>query len=627
MPAADRRRVAAAILCLSLALLAAFGPMFGNGFTNWDDPEYVTENPDLLPGGSPLTGAFRPVAANWHPLTMLSLALDRRIFGDGATGHLAVNLALHLAALLGAFAAARLLTGSVTAALVVALLLGIHPLRVESVAWVSQRKDVLCAALYFGSLAAWLAWRRSGARGRYLAALALFALALGAKPMAVSLPLVLALADWYIGCGGRLRDRVRHLLPFLLLAGGMAAVTLRIQRSAGAYSLADGDVLDPRNLLVAAWGIIFYLVKTVAPVRLSALYPLPPGGMADLPWTYPAAPVAIAAGAFLLFLLRRHRTLLFGALFYLAALLPVLQLVRIGSAAAADRYSYIASFGLLLPFGVFLDEARRRLPGPLGWALPWVVLGSLAAMLIPVTRARTAVWHDSLTLWNDTVAKSPTSALAWNNRGNANAGAGRSGEAMADYRKALEIDPGFFRAWYNAGNLRLEQDDLVGAVAAYDRAALLAPRESIVPANRGIAHHRAGDLDRAEADYRLALAYGPPRAGVLTNLGLALQATGRPDEAEDAYRRALRLQPGHREAMLNLGILLAEMGRRSEAILLYRGALAIDPADFEAGYNLAVDLDALGRRSEAAEAARELVRRHPGSPQASGLAARISPAP
>ncbi len=620
IPTDRRGPVAAAILCLALAVGAAFLPMLGNGFTNWDDPEYVTENPDLLPGGSPLRGAFRPVAANWHPLTMLSLALDRALFGDTPAGHLAVNLALHLTAVLGAFAAALLLTGNLPAAFATALLLGVHPLRVESVAWIAQRKDVLCAALYFASLAAWLAWRRDGGGSRYGLSLGLFVLALLSKPMAVSLPLVLALADWHTGRFRRTWKSLRGLVPFLLLAGILAAVTLRVQRSAGAYSLRDGDVLDPANLLVAAWGILFYLVKTVAPARLSAIYPLPPIGSGSLPWQYLAAPVALAAVVVALFALRRRRTLLFGALFYLAALLPVLQLLRIGSAAAADRYTYIASFGLFLPLGVLLERIRPRMPGAAGKILPWLIPVALAACLIPLTRTRTAVWRDSLTLWDDTVAKSPASALAWNNRGNALAGAGRHDDALADYRKALAIDPGFFRAWYNVGNLFLERGELAGAVTAYDRAALLAPREAIVPANRGLARHRAGDLDGAEADYRLALAFGPPRAGVLTNLGLVLQATGRTAEAEDAYRHALRLQPGHREAMLDLGILLAETGRRSEAVALYRGALAIDPGDFEAGYNLAVDLDALGRRSEAAAAAGELLRRHPGNAQARALA-------
>ncbi len=381
IPTDRRGPVAAAILCLALAVGAAFLPMLGNGFTNWDDPEYVTENPDLLPGGSPLRGAFRPVAANWHPLTMLSLALDRALFGDTPAGHLAVNLALHLTAVLGAFAAALLLTGNLPAAFATALLLGVHPLRVESVAWIAQRKDVLCAALYFASLAAWLAWRRDGGGSRYGLSLGLFVLALLSKPMAVSLPLVLALADWHTGRFRRTWKSLRGLVPFLLLAGILAAVTLRVQRSAGAYSLRDGDVLDPANLLVAAWGILFYLVKTVAPARLSAIYPLPPIGSGSLPWQYLAAPVALAAVVVALFALRRRRTLLFGALFYLAALLPVLQLLRIGSAAAADRYTYIASFGLFLPLGVLLERIRPRMPGAAGKILPWLIPVALASAI------------------------------------------------------------------------------------------------------------------------------------------------------------------------------------------------------------------------------------------------------
>ncbi len=584
-------------LGLGLILLVtflAYYPSLHNGFTNWDDDQYVTANlgiRDLSRAGlaSLLTGF---TAANWHPLTMLTYALEYRRFGLDPRGYHAVNLSLHLLNTLLVFWVVQFLGAGTAASLAAALLFGVHPLHVESVAWVAELKDVLSACFFLLALIAWLRYRSSGRPPVFYAlALAGTLLSLLAKPMGVSLPLVFLLADWRQA--GRLerRDWLEQV-PFALLAAASAGLTLVAQKS-GKALLEENYLAFSQNLAVAARGVFFYLGKFLLPIHLSAFYPYPFDGGADLP---PAFILWVPAAAFLLtlFLLmaRRSRTILFGGGFFLVVLLPVLQLVPVGSTMAADRYAYLPSLGLCYLAGVGCSRWTLCFRRP-GWRrLPAAVLIAASLVLAALTWQRTRVWMDGVTLWSDVLATHPRSFRALNSRGDAYLAKGDLDRAVADYQRALKgkpDHPGNALAHARLGNLFLRQGRSREAVAAYTRAVELAPRLAMLQ----------------------------------NDLGLALDADGRRSEAMDRFRRALELDPRFADAHLNLGIALAETGSPDQAIDHYRSALRINPDLWEAHFNLAADLEAQGRLSEAGDHYRAALRLAPGSREAAAGLNRV----
>lgn len=504
----------------------------------------MTENADVRhPSWAGVGRFFTRPELGFVPLAMISLAADHALFGLDPRGFHATNLLLHAASAALAFAIAWLLLRDRWGAFLAASLFALHPLRVESVAWVAERKDVLSVFLYLAAYFGWLRYRAQDRRLLYWAAVVLALLSLLAKGTAVSLPFVMLLTCWYRS--GRVSRRdLLEAIPFLLLAVIAAGINLAVQRAGRMLAMRPlASPLDP--LLLAARGALFYLWKSIVPTGLSAYYPYPPGD--TLPASWWAAPVALALlAAAVLAAGRRHRLVPFGAGFFLLTLFPVLQLVPIGHAVAADRYTYLPALGLGLIAGGALAEIARRRPG---WGR-WVRIAALALVAVYSLLAwqRTAVFKDSVALWSDALKRAPESAELRFNRGNAFVAAGRTGEALADYDAAIRLDPRHADAHQNRGLVRAARGEADLARADYDRAIALDPSAPGPYNNRGLLSLRAGRTAEALADFERALAREPRYADALYNRGLALSRLGRHAEAAAVFGTALELNPGDAEA-------------------------------------------------------------------------------
>jgi len=528
---------------IALAAVAVHLRVLGNGFVNFDDVFYITRNP-LIASLSPenlrswFTGFY---FGNYQPLTLLSLALDHRLAGPDPRLFHAVNLLLHAGNALLVFHLVRLLfarEGGPWLAAATAALFAVHPLLVESVAWAAQRKDVLYALFYLGSLVAYVAFaRRPAGAGRrlYAASVLLFALSLLSKAMAVSLVGAILAVDLHLrrlpGRGGDDSARptpaayLREKLPFLILALAAGVTAVLAQRSAA--FLGSPALHTPlQRAAIAGYGFAHYAAKLVLPLGLSAYHPYPAMGGGVPPGFLPHLAVVAAAAAGLVLALRRHPAAAFAILFYLVNILPVLQWLPVGDFIVAERFAYLASLGvfLLMALGLrALIDRRRRWRAPLTAAFLAYLL-----LLGVLTDRRCGVWRDSVTLWNDVLARYPDTPLALNNRGLAWAERGDRAAALADLDRALQLDPNYADALGNRGVVKGERGDYDGAIADFDAALRLAPAFAAARAGRadalfrrGVARYQAADYAGAAADFARVAAEQPAYPGVQQNLGAA----------------------------------------------------------------------------------------------------------
>jgi tetratricopeptide (TPR) repeat protein len=597
-------------LLVAAATLVAFLPAINNGLTNWDDPVYVTDNSlirDLSPNG--LRAMFTgPVAGNYHPLTIASLALDYRLGKLSPKGYHVTNIALHLFNTLAVFWLVLLLTRSPGASTIAALFFGVHPLHVESVAWVSGRKDVLYTAFYLCACICFALWATGGRRRRiyYVGALAFFALSLLSKAMAATLPLALALIDWYVSRSRAWKRRIVELLPFLALSVAFGIIAILMQRGERAIQEASRFPIHER-VLYASYGILAYLFRAVAPIKLSAIYPYPDKVGGALPAYFYVAPFVVAGiAAAVAWSLRRTRDVAFGMLFFLVNLVMVLQLIPVGNAIIADRYTYLSFVGI----GFVLGSGFRHMAGVRSMKLPAMILvAAAAASLVVATRARCEVWRDSMHLWEDTVAKAPNSPVARSNRALGYMTLHKWDQAMADLDKALAIDPTFYNALANRGNIEYNRGQHDAALRDLGTAVKLKPSGAPAWAGLGAAHFAVGAYDRALEDFGRAIALRPDYAEVYLNRANLLSFLKRYDRALPDYDAYIRLQPGNSQAYSWRGIAKEGLGDPRGAVQDYDAAIRLDPKRGDAFLARSKALESMKRFEEAlrdAERARAL---------------------
>ena len=560
-PAVKPRLVIPILLVLTVA--AVYGQTLGFDFVNFDDPDYVSENPVVQRGlsGEGLAWAFTTHhAQNWHPLTWVSLMLDAQLFGaTSARGFHLTNLLLHALNALLLFWLLRALTGASWRSGLVAGLFALHPLHVESVAWIAERKDVLSQAFALGATLAWLRWARGGRARDYAVALGLLALGLMAKQMLVTLPLLWLLLDyWPLGrlCTAATRrlpeamarrQALLEKLPALALSAGAIALTFTAQTRRAALLPVDERFAN------AAVAYARYLGKLVWPPPLSALYPHPAmaGGEPLAAWQVIAALALLAAISFGVWHWRRLGWPLVGWLWYLGATVPVIGIVQVGEQAMADRYAYLPFIGLYLLIawgaGELVERKGER------WREPAAVLAVLAlgACLLGA-RARAAVWRNSLTLGESAVAAPPVHPKMIYNLGLAYADKGRLPEAAARFEAALAIQPDYAKALNNLGLARERLGDLAAARAAFERAISKDPDFLLARVNLSRLLAKSGDLAGAIEERRRAVALAPDEAAGRNNLGALLAQAGRLEEAVTQFRAALVIEPGNAEAGRNL---------------------------------------------------------------------------
>src|SRR5437899_1355081 len=569
-------------LVIAFSTFAAFLPALQNQFVSWDDAENFLDNPHYRGlGWTHLSWMWTTHLGHYIPLTWMTLGLDYLLWGMNPVGYHLTNLLLHAAnAVVFFFVVRRLLARALpspsehgyalaVSSGVAALVFAIHPLRVESVAWVTERRDVLSGLFYLVAILLYLRACERGARGRgwYWLSVAVFGCALLSKSMVVNLPIVLLILDVYPlrrlgGAVGWWSEPARRVyvekIPFVLLAAAASAVALMAQLSHNTMvSVVQLSALG--RLALSVYGLSFYLWKTVAPVNLSPLYELPP---TVNPWAPPfllSYGLVVAITALVLAFRRPLPGLLAAWVAYVVVLLPVLGIFQSGPQIAADRYTYLASLGwaILVSAGV-LSHWRRR---------PFLFTGLAACVLFGLgilTWNQVQVWRDSEKLWTHALATYPKSSIAENNLGNVRADQSKLAEAIEHYRQALDINPEHASAHYNLGNVLAQQ----------------------------------GKLAEASDHYRQALRLKPDYADAHNNLGNVLAQQGKLAEASDHYRQALRLKPDYADAHNNWGNVLAQQGKLAEAIEHFRQALRIKPDHAAAQSSLVDALRELGTGKE-----------------------------
>jgi len=545
-------------LALVAGVFAIYAPVRNHEFVDYDDPVYVEK---LRPGLSAegLRRAFQePVVANWIPLTMLSLLVGQAVHGPDAGAHLVVNVALHAATAVALFATLSAATGAILPSAFVAGVFAVHPLHVESVAWVSQRKDVLCGIFWILALAAHGAYVRRGGAMRYAAVFASTLLALLSKPMAVTLPFTLLLFDyWPLGrlrAPGRplpglrpLARAVREKLPLFALVAVASVVTFQVQSGSGAVASSHALPFGLRAANAVS-SIAAYLGDAFWPAGLAVFYPHP---------LEPAPTLVLAvAGLGLLGItltallqVRARPHLLVGWLWFVGTLVPVLGLVQVGEQARADRYTYIPLIGLALAVGFSASELGARFPRT---RPAWIATGALALLALTVSaRGQVLHWRDSLTLYARALAVTEENAFAHRGLGRALRRAGRIEEAERHLFTAIALEPGRAANRRELAEIRAQQGDVEGAIAHYEATLRADPGDLRAQVNLGQLRVRAGRFDEAHRTLSDALARsqgGTPlpaayRRIVHVNLARTFAVRNELAPAREHAERAIALDP------------------------------------------------------------------------------------
>jgi len=617
--AAPRTRFLAIVL-LAAATLLAFAPVLDAGFVDYDDDIYVSANPHIRSGldAKSLGWAFTSFyASNWHPLTWLSHMIDWRAYGGTPRGHHATSLVLHVASVLALFVALFRMTGAPGRSASVAALFAVHPLHVESVAWLAERKDVLCALFWFLAIGAYARWRTHRTAPRYLAVVAFAALALMSKPMAVTLPLTLVLLDfWPLGRELRKTALASALekVPLLLAAAASAILTLAAQHAGQSLATMQAVPLEQRfgNAAVAA---VAYLTKAAWPVKLAVFYPHP--GATLQPWKVGAAVAVLVLISAAAVRLRRARPYLaFGWLWYLVTLLPVIGLVQVGEQSMADRYTYVPLVGIFVAVvwgakDVF-DAASIRWNGSVSKTAPALAAIAVVLVLIGVTRFQLTFWKDGDALFTRALAVTKNNDVAHAHLGMLRAQQKRFAEADAHFREALRIHPGSALAHLDFGTILVELGRTDQALAEFRIAARIDPRDPRIQTNLGGIFQLQGKLDEAAAHFGEAIRLDPQFTAARLGLGAVLGGRGRLDEALAEFDEVLRVDPGSAEAHDRAGAALARLGRYEEAYARFAAAIRIDPVRADAQCNWGSALAAQARYGEAAAHFTEALRIDPG---------------
>jgi len=609
------------LVCLTLGLttLALFAPVLGHDFLSYDDQVYVTENAHVRAGltWDGLLWAFQGShASNWHPLTWLSHMLDCQLYGLNPLGHHLTNVLLHAANSMLLFLVLYRMTGAVWRSASVAALFAWHPLHVESVAWVAERKDVLSAFFWLLTMLAYARYAQESkvqspkSKVFYGLALLCFALGLMAKPMVVTLPFVLLLLDfWPLRRVSDFKGLSRLLLekvPLFILAAITCALTIWAQGQANAIVPTAGLPIS-RRIPHAIVSYLHYIVATLWPRHLAVFYP----------YEGAAPPTQLIFTAVLLLLitvlvLRFARWQFFlatGWFWFLGTLVPVIGLVQVGDQAWADRYMYLPSIGLfvLIVWSAVDFVGNRKVIG--------VLAGAVALALAWATALQLGHWKNTRTLFEHTAQVTRNNYMAITMLGSLFAKDNQFDRAIQCFDTALRYKPGYPEAHFFRGNVLDQQGKLDEAIGEYRQAVWFKPVQEQARILLGVALGKQQKYAEAMTEYQAALALNPDSAVAHNNLARLLHTQGRLDEAIQHYSAALKLDPDLAQAHNNLGILLLQKGRLAESTAQLREALRLSPGNLETQLNLAQALNQQGEGKEAAELLAVVVRAAPNDAQ------------
>jgi len=626
-----KRERLAILICLGLALATGitFEQVRLNTFVSFDDGVYITENAQVLSGinGESVVWAFTTTYFNtWNPITWLSHMLDVELYGLNPAGHHLTSLFLHILSTLLVFGLLNRMTARLWPSAFVAAFFALHPSQVEPVVWASERKELL--GIFFGLLSMWayVDYARSGSIGRYLLTMLFFVLGLMAKPMFVTLPLLLLLLDYWplerihldtVGWRRTLVRLVTEKLPLLCLSSIWSLVTLTVHR--GAIGPAEAV---PTSLLLSNAIVSYarYVGKMIWPSGLAVLYQHPnlSGGTPWMAWQVVGAALLLLLISALFVWAARRRYGLVGWLWFLGTLVPVIGLVQVGHHAMADRYTYLplTGFFIMVVWGVAVLISYGASHG--AWVRRGISCVGVAALMVLAvcSRAQVRTWRSSETLYRHALQVSPTNPTLHNNLGVVLAAEDRLDEAIAQYHTTLEIWSGFAVAHNNLAGALRRRGQIDQAIEHYHEALRLEPDYAEAHNNLGATRESRGELAEAVRHYRDALRFDPDLAGAHANLGYVLASQGQLGAAIESYRQALRVNPYLIETHYNLGVALGLQGRMEEAVLRYREVLRLEPDFADAHSNLANALVALGWPEEAIGHYREVLRLQPDAPGA-----------
>jgi tetratricopeptide (TPR) repeat protein len=591
-----------ASLLLALTTAVVYWPVLGNDFINLDDYDYVARNPHVQAGLTGASAAWALTAqecGNWHPLTWLSLQADCQLQGPQPRGFHRTNLLLHLANAVLLFLVLQNLTRTFWRSLIVAAFFALHPLHVESVAWVAERKDVLSTLFWLLTVGAYGAYARRPSWWRYLLVVLAFALGLMAKPMLVTLPCVLLLLDYWPlrrlrpdwtpplpeplvpAPGGErtrtavpvpLRSLLLEKLPLIALVVGSCVLTLNAQRKGQLVAAFDVLPLSER-LANAVTAYVIYLGQMVWPSDLAAFYPHPRGAL-PLPQIAGAGLLLVGTTLVACWNARRRPYLLVGWLWFLGTLVPVIGLVQVGTQAHADRYTYVPSMGLLLLAVWAGAEVVER------WRCPEVAALVTAAALVAcglLTWLQVHYWENSEVLWQHTLAVTRPNVVAHMNLASCLSDQGRHEEAQDHFARAAELQPDNALAHYGLGVALLHQSQAEAAGASFAAAVRFNPHSADAHQGLGLALLEQGKLPQAAESFRRAAGLQPGRAAIHFHLAEALARQHKLSEALGSYRRAVDLRPDDGRYRFYLALTLYQLGQREAAGDEYRRGLRLFP--------------------------------------------------
>ncbi len=606
----DNKEKLKIIVLLTIVVLICYGRIIEHEFLDWDDDHYILKNGYIRSlSFSHLKAMFSVrYLGNYHPLTLLSYAFDYQIAGLEPSQYLLSNLFLHLLNVLLVFSLIYLLSPQKTLALAVALLFAVHPMQVESVAWIAERKNVLYAFFFFLSLIMYIKYVKQTKPLFYASSVILFFLSLLSKATAVMLAPTLLLVDDYFGRNFKEKKIWYEKAPFFVLSIIFGIIAIWAQKTEGAMQYG-GTYNFIERCVIASYAYWQYFFKIIFPINLSAVYPYPDILGNYLPatfWIYPFLVVGLILVIIKLY--RRNRLAFFALLFYSFNIFLLLQLFPVGASMMADRYIYVPSIGIFLLIGLFyvwVTSGKRMKP-----FRPFLSSAIIIILMI-LTIFRCGVWKNSITFWNDVIDKHPNIFYAYNNRGSAYFLRGDYQAALADYDRTIQLMPKYPNPFYNKGLLKVALKDYQGAISEFDQAIALNskipsqyferakakielndlhsamadldtvvqldPRHAEVWMHRGVIKKRLGDFDGAISEYNHALQINPNDYAIVYNRGLSYFNRRDLENAVKDFQQAIRLNPSFADAYFSLGFVYQLTGNFPQALECYNLAIKNNP--------------------------------------------------
>jgi len=584
-------------LFILLSILAVYGQLHDYQFITLDDPTYVKENPHIREGLT-LNGMYWSLtsvySSNWHPLSWLSHMIDVELYGMDAGRHHMTNIIFHiLNSLLLLYTLIRF-TGNLWQSSVVAALFALHPINMEVVAWVSQRKTLLCFFFWLLALWSYQGYVKRPGMGRYLSALLFFIFGMMSKQAIVVFPLVLMLLDYWplaryqsdkpdsaMGRSGIFRALIKEKIPFFVIAFAGSILTYFAQKSGGAVTSFD---ILPLNVRItnALLSYSTYLGKAFWPHKLAILYPYPD----SIPvWCVGVSTVLLGFITYCAIkTARRHPYFIVGWLWYLLILIPVIGIVQIGIQAMADRYASVPLIGIFIVLAWGFSEVSRA------WDHRKLKLAALAItslfVLMTATFKQAQTWRNSVTVFEQALSISTDNYLAYNNMGFAFSSQNRIDDAITQYAVALKLKPDYADARFNLGVALFVKGKYSEAVDQFARAFQIDPYNIKTLNNLGAAMTKLGRVAEAIQHYKAALRIDPEYTDAHRNLANTLFESGEYLKAMRQYRSVIRIDPSDEHAHNNLGIILIKLGKTDDAVYHFSKALRIDNNFEEAQYNL-----------------------------------------